>query len=300
MLASLTQPTLVGALARGPAISRLTRAAVPTLPVPPSRPNSRRRWWHPSSYNPIRNGDAFVTKLNATGTGLSYSTFLGGDGIDFGNGIAVDASGSAYVIGDTGFWRPSPNFPTTAGAFDTSFDSTGSGATDAFVTKLNPLGTALAYSTYLGGSDYEATRGAAVDAAGNAYVTGSAVLASPRPRARSKKAVVAAMCLSQSSTLSLGPHRHPRLHLLLLLRLLLYPREGRALAGASTRRRQGHSSRDQKTQRFRSVITAVVSCGGEPCAARASGTIKVPSTAKLFKLRPSGTRHIGRLSDLDA
>jgi hypothetical protein len=74
--------------------------------------------------------------------GLDYSTFLGGTGPDVGNGIAV-RDGNAYVTGATS----SADFPTTPGAFDTSFN----GAIDAFVTKLNRSGSALAYSTFLGG-----------------------------------------------------------------------------------------------------------------------------------------------------
>src|ERR671918_601632 len=96
--------------------------------------------------------------------GLLYSTYLGGDSSDIGNPIAVDGAGSAYVTGET----ESSNFPTTAGAFDT----TQSGV-DAFVTKLNATGTApLVYSTYLGGSSTDRGRGIAVDGSGSAYVTG--------------------------------------------------------------------------------------------------------------------------------
>src|SRR5439155_1546373 len=109
--------------------------------------------------------DAFVTKLNPLGTGLLYSTYLGGSGADEGLGIAVDGAGNAYVTGET----DSTDFPTTAGAFDTSAN----GGFDAFVTKLNPLGTSLLYSTYLGGSGSDCGSGIAVDGAGNAYVTGS-------------------------------------------------------------------------------------------------------------------------------
>src|SRR5438046_915685 len=109
-------------------------------------------------------GDAFVTKLDATGSALVYSTYLGGSSGDEGLGIAVDAAGSAYVTGGTG----SADFPTTAGAFQTTY-----GGGDAFVTKLNATGTALVYSTYLGGSRGDGGFGIAVDAAGSAYVTGS-------------------------------------------------------------------------------------------------------------------------------
>jgi len=110
--------------------------------------------------------DAFVTKLNPAGSApLVYSTYLGGSSDDYGVGIAVDATGNAYVTGYT----HSTNFPTTPGAFQTA----NQGGYDAFVTKLNPTGTApLLYSTYLGGSSDEQGLGIAVDAAGNAYVTG--------------------------------------------------------------------------------------------------------------------------------
>ena len=111
--------------------------------------------------------DAYVTKLNPTGSALVYSTLLGGSSFDMGFSIAVDASGNAYVAGGT----RSANFPTTAGAFQTAFAG---GASDTFVTKLNPSGSALVYSTYLGGSgdDGQFDGGIAVDASGNAYVTG--------------------------------------------------------------------------------------------------------------------------------
>jgi hypothetical protein len=99
---------------------------------------------------------------------LSYSTYLGGSADDQGLSIAVDAAGNAYVTGGTG----STNFPTTVGAFQPTLDGFGG---DAFVTKLNAAGTAFAYSTYLGGSfgdSGDGSNGIAVDAAGNAYVTG--------------------------------------------------------------------------------------------------------------------------------
>ena len=115
-------------------------------------------------------GDAFVTKLNPAGSGLAYSTYLGGSSPEEGGfEIAVDSGGAAYVTGTTF----STNFPTTAGAFDTSFNGGfENGGTDAFVTKLNPAGSGLAYSTYLGGSDEDIGQGIAIDSAGAAYVTG--------------------------------------------------------------------------------------------------------------------------------
>ncbi len=111
------------------------------------------RWW-----------DAFVTKLNAAGSALVYSTFLGGEGIEKGLSIAVDGNETACVTGYT-----SSGYPTTAGAFDTTFNG---GYEDAFVTKLNAAGSALVYSTFLGGGDNDEGRGVAVDGSGAVYVTG--------------------------------------------------------------------------------------------------------------------------------
>ncbi|MBM3747347.1 MAG: hypothetical protein FJW34_16295, partial [Acidobacteria bacterium] len=109
--------------------------------------------------------DVFVAKLNPAGTAIVYSTYLGGSGADSGTAIAVDSSGNAYVTGST----ESSNFPTTAGAFDT----TANGGTDVFVAKLNPTGTALVYSTFLGGSGLDAGWAVAVDSVGSAYVAGT-------------------------------------------------------------------------------------------------------------------------------
>jgi hypothetical protein len=108
--------------------------------------------------------DAYVAKLNAAGSALIYSTYLGGGATDVGNGIAVDAAGNAYVTGYT----YSTDFPT-AHPLQSAY---GGGDADAFVVKLNAAGSALVYSTYLGGSSGELGSGIAVDAAGNAYVTG--------------------------------------------------------------------------------------------------------------------------------
>ena len=107
--------------------------------------------------------DAFVTKLNAAGTGLVYSAYLGGVDGDYGYDIAVDDAGNAYVTGVT----ESSDFPMA----NARFPNIG-GPADAFVAKLNPDGTVLVYSTYLGGSDGDIGNGIAVDGAGNAYVTG--------------------------------------------------------------------------------------------------------------------------------
>jgi uncharacterized repeat protein (TIGR01451 family) len=111
--------------------------------------------------------DVFVTKLNAAGSGLVFSTYLGGDGNDVGNSVAVDAVGNAYVTGETA----STNFPTTLGAYDQSFNSTSFAGPDAFVAKFSASGS-LVYSTYLGGSGNDAGLSIAVDTSSNAYVTG--------------------------------------------------------------------------------------------------------------------------------
>jgi len=110
-------------------------------------------------------GNAFVTKLNAAGSDLLYSTYLGGNGMDSGNGIAVDGAGCAYLTGYAG----STNFPVTAGAFQRTI---GSPYNNAFVTKMNASGSGLLYSTYLGGSGGDYGEGIAVDASGYAYVAG--------------------------------------------------------------------------------------------------------------------------------
>jgi hypothetical protein len=111
--------------------------------------------------------DAFVTKLNAAGSGLIYSTFLGGLGHDFGNGIAVDGSGSAYVVGQAF----AADFPVV----DALQPAKASGCcTDGFITKLSPTGNALVYSTYLGGAADDFVSDVALDAAGNAFVIGAA------------------------------------------------------------------------------------------------------------------------------
>ena len=107
--------------------------------------------------------DVFVTKLSPAGNALVYSTFLGRSGDDWGNNIAVDQAGSAYVTGMT----KSSDFPT-----QNPYDGSWNGYRDVFVTKLSPTGNALVYSSFLGGSSDDFGGGIAVDQAGSAYVTG--------------------------------------------------------------------------------------------------------------------------------
>jgi hypothetical protein len=111
------------------------------------------------------NEDAFLTKLNAAGNALVYSTYLGGgESSEFGQAVAVDSAGNAYVTGVTF----SDDFPTL-NPIQATF---GGGSVDAFLTKFNAAGNALVYSTYLGGSDNDTGFGVAADSAGNAYVVG--------------------------------------------------------------------------------------------------------------------------------
>ena len=111
------------------------------------------------------NSDAFVLKLNFTGDSLVYSTLIGGTGDDQGAGIAVDTSGNAYMAGTT--W--SSDFPTTTGAIDRIYHG---GDSDMFVIKINPSGSGLVYSTFLGGSGWDQATEIAIDNGGNAYVLG--------------------------------------------------------------------------------------------------------------------------------
>jgi hypothetical protein len=129
--------------------------------------------------------NCFITKLNTTGTALVYSTYLGGSGLAADAGtinvggdptggdgcfsLAIDSAGDAYVAGET--W--SKDFPTTAGTLQTINKSTVASA-NGFVAKLNPAGSALVYSTYLGGSKSDGVGGIAVDSTGDVYVDGAA------------------------------------------------------------------------------------------------------------------------------
>ncbi len=107
--------------------------------------------------------NAFITKLNAAGSALIYSTFLGGNGTDSAQGITVDGSGNVYLAGFTN----SGNFPTV-----NSYQVSRLGLQNVFVSKLNPSGNALIYSTYLGGSNMDWGQGIALDSSGCVYVTG--------------------------------------------------------------------------------------------------------------------------------
>ena len=112
------------------------------------------------------NSDAFVAEVAANGSSLVYATFLGGAGNDFGNGIAIDATGRAYATGQT----LSANFPTTTGALQTTRTA---GVYAAFVSQVAANGATLGYSTYYGGSKDTYGAALAIDTTGNAYIAGS-------------------------------------------------------------------------------------------------------------------------------
>jgi hypothetical protein len=114
---------------------------------------------------PVSGGvrDAFVAKLDPSGTALVYSTYLGGSQDEYGHGVAVDSAGNAYVTGTT----YSTDFPVVS-----AFQPANRGSNDVFVAKLNPAGSALVYSTFLGGSGVDWGYGIAVDSMGNVYVNG--------------------------------------------------------------------------------------------------------------------------------
>ena len=120
---------------------------------------------------PVLCAHGFVSKLDANGSAMAYSSYLGGRSSDRGLGIAVAASGDAYVAGYTN----SSDFPVTPGAFGTAFHAGACGSftcSEGFVAKVNPTGTALAYSTFLGGSKTDLAHEVAIDSGGAAYVTG--------------------------------------------------------------------------------------------------------------------------------
>ncbi len=135
-------------------VTGLTQSTEATFPVTAGPGLTRHSDW-----------DAFVAKVNADGTSLSYCGYIGGDGSDGGYGIAVDGSGSAYITGVTS--SNELTFPVAVGP-----DLIYNGYTDAFVAKVDAAGTDFIYCGYIGGSGYDAGRGIAVDHAGHAYIVG--------------------------------------------------------------------------------------------------------------------------------
>ena len=155
----------------------------------------------PAKYTPGGKfgADGFVTKFDPTGSTVLYSTYFGGSGDDVGLGIAVDAQGNAHVTGAT----LSTNFPTTGAIQKTSGGGNLLGS-DAFVLKLDPTGSRILYSTYLGGSGDDGARGIAVDPAGNAYIAGVTAsqnfpLMNPRQSANGGGPLVPGGCLRRQN-----------------------------------------------------------------------------------------------------
>lgn len=111
-------------------------------------------------------GDAFITKINASGTSVVYSTYIGGNGTDGAADVAVDSAGNAFITGMTG----SSNFPTYNALYNQYRDGNDSG--DVFLLKLSPNGSSFVFSTYLGGTGIDVGYGLALDTFGNPFVTG--------------------------------------------------------------------------------------------------------------------------------
>jgi len=111
-----------------------------------------------------------VSKVNPTGTALLYSTYLGGSGCDSGLGIVVDSSGRAYVTG----WTQSSDFPVTADAFQPASHTNANFPYEAFFARLNSTGSALTYSTFLGGANNDQGNAIALGIGPSAYVGGAA------------------------------------------------------------------------------------------------------------------------------
>jgi CSLREA domain-containing protein len=148
-------------------VAGLTDSTNFPFPVSPPAP--------PYDAGPPGGVDAFVSKINANGSALIYSTYIGGNSIaagapspsDVAYGIAVDGAGNAYIAGETF----TTDFPTTLTAFDTSHNGGPSGV-DGFFTKLNSTGSALLYSTFMGSPENDSFYGIAVDGVGNAFLVG--------------------------------------------------------------------------------------------------------------------------------
>ncbi len=113
-------------------------------------------------------GDAFVAQLSPSGTGLAFSTFLGGTNNEYASGVALDVGGTATLAGQT----DSGDFPTSSGAFDTTFNGAGAYGGDAFVAQLSSSGASLAKSTFLGGTEVDRAHALALDSTGAATVAG--------------------------------------------------------------------------------------------------------------------------------
>jgi hypothetical protein len=120
----------------------------------------------PEAYDTSYNGniDVFVAKVSSSGGELDYATFLGGSSIEYSEGIALDESGGAHLTGET----QSSDFPATGGAFDESYN----GGHDAFMAKIDPSGSLLEYSTFIGSSLWDRATGLALGPSGCVYLTG--------------------------------------------------------------------------------------------------------------------------------
>ncbi len=167
-----------GELGYAIALDKLGNAYITGLSYSPNFPVTENAFQKKNPGYERTSSNAFVAKLNATGTGLVYASYLGGSGIynafynvwwgEYGYGIAVDSAGNAYVTGDS----LSPDFPLTENAYQTRNKSAAITGSNVFITEFDPTGSVLSYSTYFGGSDYDTAAGIALDGNGGIYVTG--------------------------------------------------------------------------------------------------------------------------------
>lgn len=166
-----------------------TSADFPLTPQPPTTPP-------PAAFQTALAAapDAFVSKLNAAGSAIIFSTYLGGDGVDTTAGVASDSAFNVVVTGTT----TSSNFPTsTASAFQATRASVGA---HAFVSQLDPTGHTLLYSTYLSGNGTESARGLAVDARNKIYVIGTTTSTNQPDASNSFPATVGAIQVQSLGT----------------------------------------------------------------------------------------------------
>ncbi len=134
------------------------------FPTSPALQNYTPTTGVPDSLGLLGQGNVFVTEFNAAGSGVVFSTYLGGSGLDIPSQIYFAPNGNLFIVGYT----TSNNFPVTAGVFQTVY----AGNQDVFLTEMKPDGSALVYSTYIGGTQIDYGTKLAIDASGNAYVTG--------------------------------------------------------------------------------------------------------------------------------
>lgn len=162
-------PSGVDSIAVGPDEKAFITGATSLSSFPTTPRAAQRSFAGPNQVNPAAYGDAYVAKLNAMGTAFDWATYLGGSGSEDGRGIAVDSSGNVFVAGLTS----SKDFPGTGPNSARQAKSSDPNDYDAFVARLTSDGSAITYSSYLGGSSSDIANSIALDSGGQAYITGT-------------------------------------------------------------------------------------------------------------------------------